>query len=91
MEMRSLTAAEIKSRGMAAIEEGLKHGPVQLMKRNRVAGVVVSAQEYARLRPLARSASDGLTAVEWLLRRPAGNKGRRELDRALKRDRATWT
>jgi prevent-host-death family protein len=88
--MPALTAAEVKRRGMAAIEEGLRHGPVQLTKRNRVAGVVVSAQEYARLQPLARSAADGLTAIEWLLSRPAGRRSRRELDRALKRDRGEW-
>jgi hypothetical protein len=88
--MPTLTAAEVKRRGLAAIEEGLKHGPVQLMKRNRVAGVVVSAQEYARLQPLARGAAGGLTAIEWLLSRPAGRKGRRELDRGLKHDRSDW-
>jgi hypothetical protein len=88
--MKSLTTAELKRRGIAAIEEGLKHGPVQLVKRNRVTAVVVSAQDYARLRPLERSAPDGLTAIEWLLSRPAGRKTRRELDRALKHDRADW-
>ena len=35
-----LTAAELKRRGMAAIEEGLQKGPVHIVKRNRPAAVV---------------------------------------------------
>ena len=33
--MNTLTAAELKRRGMAAIDDGLRHGPVHLMKRNK--------------------------------------------------------
>jgi len=30
--MNTLTAAELKRRGMATIEDGLRHGPVHLMR-----------------------------------------------------------
>ncbi|MGH8111380.1 MAG: hypothetical protein ACREPL_05515 [Rhodanobacteraceae bacterium] len=39
------TAAELKRRGAAAIENGLKRGPIHLMKRNKAAAVVVSESE----------------------------------------------
>ena len=38
----TLTVAEIKRRGMAAIEDGLRHGPVHILKRNKVAAVVLA-------------------------------------------------
>lgn len=38
----TLTVAELKRRGMAAIEEGLRHGPVHIVKRSRPAAVVLS-------------------------------------------------
>ncbi|MCP9815005.1 hypothetical protein [Synechococcus lacustris] len=39
-----LTSAELKRRGIAAIEQALQHGPVHLLKRNRSAAVVLSEQ-----------------------------------------------
>ncbi len=35
-----LTAAELKRRGMVAIEEGLRAGPLHILKRNKPAAVV---------------------------------------------------
>ncbi|MBK9608594.1 MAG: hypothetical protein IPO58_19950 [Betaproteobacteria bacterium] len=45
----TLTIAEIKRRGMAAIDEGLRHGPVHIVKRNKLAAVVLSEDDYQRL------------------------------------------
>jgi len=45
----SVTAGELKRRGMAAIEEGLRRGPVHIVKRNRPAAVVLSEEEHLRL------------------------------------------
>ena len=62
--MNSLTAAALKRRGMAAIEEGLRHGPVHLMKHNKPSAVVLSQEEYARLtQGKAGAAPVGMTAV----------------------------
>ena len=36
-----LTSAELKRRGIAAIEQALQHGPVHLLKRNRSAAVLI--------------------------------------------------
>ena len=84
-----LTAAELKRRGMAAIEEGLRHGPLQLVKRNRAAAVVLSADDYARLAPDRGAATqNGMTAMQWLLSQPAaGTRKKSEIDADLKSER----
>ena len=47
--MNILTHAQIKRRGMAAIEDALRHGPVYLVEGNRTVAVVISVSEYSRL------------------------------------------
>jgi prevent-host-death family protein len=89
--MNTLTAAEIKRRGMAAIDEALRHGPVHLIKRNKPAAVVLSAKDYERLSQGRGKEAPGMTAAEWLLRRPVtGNKRKRDLDNSLRDDREDW-
>ena len=83
-----LTIAELKRRGMAALEEALAHGPVHIFKRNRPAVVVLSADDYQRLiegRPAERL---GMTAMQWLLAQSgAGARDKAEIDAALKQER----
>jgi prevent-host-death family protein len=89
--MNSLTAAELKRRGMAAIEEGLRHGPVHLVKRNKPAAVVLSAKDYARLSLGHGVRPPGMTAVQWLLNQPTtGAKRREQLDKSLRAERDDW-
>ena len=38
----ALTSAELKRRGIAAIEQALQHGPVHLLKRNRSAACLAA-------------------------------------------------
>ena len=89
-----LTAAELKRRGMAAIEEGLLKGPLHIVKRNKPAAVVLSEAEYQRLSGGRVAAPQGLSAVQWLLAHPGagGKPGRRskaQIDAAL-RDERNW-
>ena len=91
--MNTLTAAELKRRGMAAVEEGLRHGLVHLMKHNKPSAVVLSQEEYARLaQGKAGAALVGMTAVQWLLsRRAPGTKRKTQIDKALREERKNWT
>lgn len=83
--MNTLTAAEIKRRGMAAIEDGLRRGPLHLVKRNRPAAVVISEDEYQRLARGKLTAPAGVTAVQWLLSRPStGKRSKAQIDALLK-------
>jgi PHD/YefM family antitoxin component YafN of YafNO toxin-antitoxin module len=89
--MNILTAAELKRRGMAAIEEGLRRGPVHLMKRNKPSAIVISAEDYAQLSHGNAVKPRGMTAVQWLLDQPAtGTKRKKQLDKVLRADRDEW-
>ncbi|MBS3934934.1 MAG: type II toxin-antitoxin system prevent-host-death family antitoxin [Sulfuritalea sp.] len=85
----TLTAATLKRRGMAAIEEGLRHGPVHILKRSKPAAVVLSAEEYRRLSGGQPANASGLTAMQWLLNLPAtGSRSQQDIDSALANDRS---
>ncbi|MBK6615295.1 hypothetical protein [Ottowia sp.] len=87
--MNTLTIAEIKRCGMAAIEEGLRHGPVHIVKRNKLAAVVLSEEDYQRLASGQPQARPGMTALQWLLAQPAaGTRNRKDIDAALAQERA---
>ena len=89
--MNTLTVAELKRRGMAAIEDGLRHGPVHIVKRNRPAAVVLSEEEYQQLAHGKVSAPGGMSAVQWLLGQPAtGTKDKATLDSDLSAERDAW-
>jgi len=89
--MNSLTAAELKRRGMAAIEDGPRHGPVHLMKHNKPSAVVLSEEDYARLAQGKAGTAVGMTAVQWLLSEPAtGTRRKAQLDKALREERENW-
>jgi PHD/YefM family antitoxin component YafN of YafNO toxin-antitoxin module len=47
--MRSIAAQEIKRRGITAVDEALKEGPVHIIKNNRPEYVVVSEERYQEL------------------------------------------
>ncbi|AUM01283.1 hypothetical protein B4966_14785 [Rhodocyclaceae bacterium] len=86
--MNTLTVAEIKRRGMAAIEEGLRCGPVHIVKRNKPAAVVLSEEEYQRLTAGRPPAPSGMTAVQWLLAQSTGGtRSKENIDAALAAER----
>ena len=86
--MNTLTVAELKRRGMAAIEEGLRHGPVHIVKRNKPAAVVISEDEYQRLAHGRIVKPIGSTALQWLLSGPAkGKRSKAQIDAELKTGR----
>ena len=85
----TLTVAELKRRGMAAIEEGLRRGPVHIVKRNKPAAVVLSEDEYQRLAHGKVAAPEGMTAVQWLPARPASRgRSKAKIDAGIKAERA---
>ena len=90
--MNILTATELKKRGVAAVQERLRAGPVYLTRRRRVTAVVVSVEEYLELsmdKPASKRTQ--LSAMQWLIRRRAvGSKSKRQLVRALREERNDW-
>ncbi len=89
MNQNTLTIAEIKRRGMAAIDECLRRGPAHIIKRNKMAAVILSEDEYQRLTKQQSSNSPGMTAVQWLLAQPSvGQRSKAAIDADLKTERA---
>lgn len=84
----TLSAAEIKRRGFAAIEEGLKRGPVHLVKRNKPAAVVLSEEAYQCLIGNQSPITPGMTALQWLLAQPVGSRSKADIDASLADERA---
>lgn len=85
----TLSAGEIKRRGMAAIEEALQRGPVHIIKRNHAAAVVLSEAEYRHLVAQQPPQYPGLSALQWLLAQPAaGTRDKAEIDAALAEQRS---
>jgi hypothetical protein len=86
--MNTLTVSELKRRGMAAIEDGLRRGPLHIVKRNKPAAVVLTEAEYQMLAHGRAGVPGGLTAVQWLLsQRVAGKRSKAQIDAALKAER----
>ncbi len=87
----SVTSAEIKRRGMAAIEEHLGRGPVHILKHNRPAAVVLSEADYQRLVESVNPLPEGLSALQWLLSQvPVGHRDKANLDAGLAAERDAW-
>lgn len=86
--MNTLTVSELKRRGMAAIEDGLRSGPVHIVKRNKPAAVVLSEADYQALAHGRVLALDGVTAVQWLLnQRSTGKRSKAQIDATLNAER----
>lgn len=85
-----LPASEIKRRGVAALEEHLKNGPVHVIKNNRPACVVLSEKDYASLVNKAyveerNSLWDLLDSRPW-----KGRRTKKDIDKQIKKERESW-
>lgn len=88
--VKSVPAQELKRRGLSAVESLVVEGPVEIIKRNRPACVVVSVglfRELTEKRPRGRR-----RLVSDLFARPAaGKRRRREIDTAIREERSGWS
>ena len=82
--MNTIPAQEIKRRGISALDELLKDGPVHVIKNNRPSYVVMSEDDYARL--IERKGP-------WeLLDQPArGSRTKKDIDAQLRSERGSWS
>ncbi|MCP9900332.1 hypothetical protein KBZ12_07940 [Cyanobium sp. Cruz CV13-4-11] len=84
----TLTVAEIKRRGMAAIQEALLRGPVHILKRNRPSAVILSEADYETILSAQRPPIASGTALRWLLQEPiTGIRSKADLDAELQANR----
>ena len=92
--MNTLPSAEFRRRGMVALEERLKQGPVHILKHNRPAAVVLSEEEYQRLSaraaPLENAVPPAGSAIEYLLSLPAGDSLPETVMAQIENERGAW-
>jgi PHD/YefM family antitoxin component YafN of YafNO toxin-antitoxin module len=96
--MNTMTIAELKRRGMAAIEEGLTKGPIHIMKRNQPSAVIVNREDFLFMETMKLStqseqplADQGMTALQWLLSvKSLQTQSRAEIDAYLEEERDSW-
>jgi PHD/YefM family antitoxin component YafN of YafNO toxin-antitoxin module len=65
--MNTITIAEIKRGGMAALDMALHRGTATIMKRNRPAAIVLTPAAYEVLLAKATNDAPSSTALDWLL------------------------
>ena len=84
----TITAQEIKRRGISAVDEALEQGPVHVIQRNRPRYVILSEEDYARLaeRRQARSALWDRLMTE----SASGGRTKAEIDTQLDEERKSW-
>lgn len=92
--MNTIPASEVKRRGVAALDEAARKGPVHVIKNNRLAGVYLAPQDYARLQGAAEKAGQPgryQSVWEFLLHAPSAQKRTKaEIDAWLRKERASW-
>jgi hypothetical protein len=85
----TVTIADIKRRGMSAIDDCLRAGPAHIVKRNKPAAVILSQADYQQLLNHKAQSVPGMTAVEWLLsHKITGQRSRADIDADLNSARA---
>ncbi|WP_076791528.1 hypothetical protein [Chlorobium sp. KB01] len=88
--MNTLSAVELKRRGIAAIEEALAFGPVHILKHNQPAAVVMLESEYQTL-VQKKSRKHNADAVRWIMDfKPVGTRSQDEIDKQISQERSSW-
>jgi len=84
----TVTAQEIKRRGISAVDEALQRGPVHVIQRNRPRYVILSEEGYRRLADLPRARTalwDQLLGAS-----SQAGRSRQEIDRQVREEREAW-
>jgi prevent-host-death family protein len=87
--MKTLPAQELKRRGLAAVESLIADGPVEIIKRNRPACVVISIERFRELTS-RRGAGTGHRVSDLFAGPARGRRQRADLDAALHGERMGW-
>lgn len=87
--MHTLSALEIKRRGVIALEEALRQGPVHIIKNNRPVCVVLSEEDYAAL--IRQQKTTATNLWDLLNNRPwKGKRSKKSIDQQIRQERDSW-
>jgi len=85
----TISANEIKRRGISAVDEALQRGPVHVIQRNRPRYVILSEDDYQRLSRGAKGRAElwhGLLDMA-----QSDGRSKTEIDQQLAEERGSWT
>lgn len=92
--MNTLPAGEVKRRGLAALAEAARKGPVHVIRNNRPSGVFMSEEAYTRLVAAAGGTErprSGVDVWDLILNRPyPGTRTAEEIETQVREERASW-
>ena len=83
-----ISAQELKRRGIGAVDDALREGPVHVIRRNRPSYVILSEDAYQRLVGQHKA-----TECLWdrlLTGQPGGGRSARDIDEQLDAERGSW-
>lgn len=85
--MNTISAQEIKRRGISAADEALKEGPVHVINNHRPQYVVLTREQYSQL--TACQAKEN-SLWDWLEHPPRDSRTKEEIDAYLQEQRESW-
>ena len=83
-----ISAQELKRRGISAVDDALREGPVHVIRRNRPSYVILSEDAYQRLAGQHKATERLWDRV--LAEQPGGGRSAREIDEQLDAERGSW-
>lgn len=86
--MNAIPAKELKRRGVVALEEVLKKGPLQIIKRNKPTCVVLSVADFEHLTAQKSAPSESLWS--WTKKPATGKQSRQSIDKQVRAERTSW-
>lgn len=87
--MRTLSASEIKRRGIIAVEQMLPAGPIHIIKNNKLKCVVLSEKDYENL--ILKSKHKKSLGLSQMLEKPAtGTMNRHSISKRIEKMRNEW-
>jgi len=88
--MNTLSAIDLKRRGLVAIEEKLALGPVHILMHNRPAAVIIRESEYQTLIQ-KKITPKNQSAVHWIVDyKPGGTRSKQDIDQQIREERSSW-
>ena len=83
-----ISAQELKRRGIGAVDDALREGPVHVIRRNRPSYVILSEDAYQRL--VGQHKATERLWDRLLSGHPGGGRSAKEIDDELDAERGAW-
>lgn len=84
----TITAKEIKRRGISAVDEALQQGPVHVIQRNQPRYVILTEEDYQRMSNLPQARTALWNRLQGSTARAGRSKT--DIDQQINDERGSW-